>query len=326
MYYINACSTISHQGSFQNVDWINELKILTNNSELITPNYKDFIDAADLRRMSKIIRMGIACSKDCIQQAEIDNPDAIIVGTGLGCLTDTEKFLHNTLTIEGLIPPTAFIQSTHNTIAGQISLALKNHQYNMTHTQNSLSFEHALMDGMLCLDEGINSVLVGSADENIPLMDELAHSFNWSKIENKLTSGASFFIVSNAKNNSTKVQLIDCFTVGLNDTNPNALITSFLAKNNLSLNDIDLVLFNSNGTIHNDEILKDFNSVPVFSYEQYCGYYFTNVAFGMHLAIEILSKKKPFLIENKRHLRRILLYNNFNNKNIGLILLQDLET
>jgi len=325
MYYINACSTISHQGSFQNESWINELKIVTNNSKLITPNYKEFVDAADLRRMSKIIRMGIACSKDCIQQAEIDNPDAIIVGTGLGCLTDTEKFLHNTLTIEGLIPPTAFIQSTHNTIAGQISLALKNHQYNMTHTQNSLSFEHALMDAMLCLDEGKDTVLVGSADENIALMDELSKSFNWSEIENKLTSGASFFIVSNAKNNLTKVQLIDCFTVGLNDTNPKALITSFLAKNNLSLNDIDLVLFNSNGTLKLDIIQKEFNPISVLSYEHFCGYYFTNVAFGMHLATEILNKKKTSFITNNKPVHRILLYNNFNNKNIGLTLLQALE-
>jgi 3-oxoacyl-[acyl-carrier-protein] synthase II len=326
MYYINACSTISHQDSFQNESWINELKILTNNSELITPNYKDFIDAADLRRMSKIIRIGIACSKDCIRQAGIDNPDAIIVGTGLGCLADTEKFLHNTLTIKGLMPPTSFIQSTHNTTAGQISLALKNHQYNMTHTQNSLSFEHALMDGMLCLDEGINSVLVGSADENIPLMDQIAHSFNWSEIENKLTSGASFFIVSNAKNNSTKVQIIDCFTVVLNNTIPKALINSFLAKNNLSLSDIDLVLFNSNGTLKSDEILNEFNPIPVLAYEQYCGYYFTNVAFGIHLATEILSKKKSFWITNKKPIHLILLYNNFNNKNIGLTLLQTLET
>lgn len=325
MNYINACSTISHQSSFQNVAWINELKILANNSDLIIPNYKEFVDAADLRRMSKIIRMGIACSKDCIQQAKIENPDSIIVGTGLGCLTDTEKFLNNALTIEGLIPPTAFIQSTHNTIAGQISLALKNHNYNMTHTQNSLSFEHALMDGMLLLEEGKSTVLVGAADENIALMDELSKAFNWSEIENKLTSGASFFMLSNTQNSSSKAQLIDCLTVGLNTTNPTEVISSFLTNNNLQLSDIDIVLFNSNGTTKSDVISKDLNPAQVFSYEQFCGYYFTNVAFGMHLATEILHQQSSSFITNNKPIRRILLYNNFNNKNIGLTLLQTIE-
>ena len=91
MYYINACSSISHQPSFQNEKWVNDLTKLTDDSELVSPNYKEFVKGGELRRMGKIIRMGIACSKDCVQQSEITNPDAIIVGTGLGCLTDTEN-------------------------------------------------------------------------------------------------------------------------------------------------------------------------------------------------------------------------------------------
>ena len=39
--YINACSTISHQNSFQNENWINELTLLAEENELITPNYKE---------------------------------------------------------------------------------------------------------------------------------------------------------------------------------------------------------------------------------------------------------------------------------------------
>ena len=98
--YINACSTISHQNSFRNENWINELTVLEEGSELITPNYKEFIAPSAIRRMSKIIRMGLTCSKDCVEQSGIENPDAIIVGTGLGCLSDTEKFLNNSLTIK----------------------------------------------------------------------------------------------------------------------------------------------------------------------------------------------------------------------------------
>lgn len=326
MYYINACSTISHQNSFQNERWVNDLKKLCADHDLITPNYKDFIAASALRRMSNIIRMGLACSKDAIQQAGIETPDAIIVGTGLGCLTDTEKFLNNTLTIEGLIPPTSFIQSTHNTIAGQISLALKNHNYNITHTQNTLSFEHALIDAMLCLNEEDSNILIGAADEAIPLLDELAEQFGLQEIREKITTGASFFILSNQKQETSKALLVDTDTAGLNKKNPSELIDSFLEKNRLTVSDIDLVLWNSNGTISKNNIEQQFNGVNLFSYEDYCGYYFSNAAFGMHLASEILSIKEfTFDDKIKKDINRILLFNNFNNSNIGLTLLQSLE-
>ncbi len=45
-------------------------------------------------------------------------PGAIITGTALGCLEDTVTFLTRMIELnEELLPPTAFIQSTHNTVA-----------------------------------------------------------------------------------------------------------------------------------------------------------------------------------------------------------------
>lgn len=314
--YINACSTISHQNSFQNENWINELTALDTNSELVAPNYKEFIAPAALRRMSKIIRMGLTCGKDCVAQSGVDNPDAIIVGTGLGCLTDTEKFLNNALTLQGLIPPTSFIQSTHNTMAGQISLELKNHNYNVTHTQNSLSFEHALIDAMLCLNEADNNILVGAADEEIPLLNELAEQFGLNEIDNKLTSGASFFMLSNNKTNNSKAKLVDSHTIGLNTADPKKIINEFLERNNTSLAEIDMVLSNSYGTVSNDEIKNLFNPEKHTAIEQYTGYHLTTSAFGMHLGVEMIKQKS---------MNRVLIYNTLNNSNIGLILLQALE-
>ena len=325
MYFINGCSTISHQASFQKEEWANEMEILAPDSTLVAPNYREFINPGDIRRMSKIIRMGIACSKDCISQSGIENPDAIIVGTGLGCLTDTEKFLNNTLVIEGLIPPTSFIQSTHNTIAGQISLALKNHNYNMTHTQNSLSFEHTLIDGMLCLNESDSTVLVGAADESIPFLDELISKFGLTALENKLSSGASFFMVSNIKESRSKAQLVDCTTIGLNRTTVLELVDSFLESNNLQQTDIDLVLTSTFDTIKPQEITETFLNMECVNVEQYSGYHFTTSAFAMHLATEILNQEHTVLAKNKKAVKRVLLYNNLNNKNIGLTLLQSLE-
>jgi len=321
MYYINACSSISHQSSFQTKNWAENLKALAKNSELIIPNYKDFIDRSLLRRMSSINRMGLTCAIDCTKQSNETNPDAIIVGTGLGCLADTEKFLKNTLTIEGLIPPTAFIQSTHNTVAGQISLRLKNHNYNITHTQNSLSFEHALIDGLLCLEEGSKNILLGTVDEKIPLMDDLVTDFNLSVLQEKLTSGASFFMLSQDKSEQAAAYISACTAELTLNNNTKEIVLDFLTDNDLTIDNIDLVMYNTNGTVSNVEIEEDFKGVSCQNYEPYCGYYFTNSAFGLHLANEHLSNHN----NSENPIKTILLYNNYNNENIGLIIVKSIE-
>ena len=190
MYFIQHIESITHQDSFQKENIWKNLAPLTAENALISPDYKNYIPVAALRRLSTILRMGITASKAC--QENVPNEfDAISVGTALGCLTDTEKFLVTMNTVSGdILSPTAFIQSTHNTISGQISLDLKNHAYNMTHTQNALSFEVALKDGLLCVDEGKNSVLVGAADEAIPFLERLRGSL--IETDHAFTSGATF--------------------------------------------------------------------------------------------------------------------------------------
>ncbi len=85
------------------------------------------------RRMSRIIKMGVCAAMKCLQDAEIKNPDAIITGTGMGCIEDTGKFLSSYIeNEEKLLNPTPFIQSTHNTVGAAIALMLKCHNYNNT--------------------------------------------------------------------------------------------------------------------------------------------------------------------------------------------------
>ena len=74
----------------------------------------------------------------------------LLPDTGLGCLEDTEKFLSSIYTNEEkLLNPTPFIQSTHNTVAGAIALAIKCHGYNATYTHRGFSFESALEDALI---------------------------------------------------------------------------------------------------------------------------------------------------------------------------------
>lgn len=133
----------------------------------VEPEYKNYINERLLRRMARIIKMSVAASNIAMTDAGISQPDAIITGTGLGCLEDTESFLRDIISNNETLPsPTAFIKSTHNTIGGQIALMGSHYCYNMTYAHRAFSFESALLDGGLWLQEGTaQNVLVGGIDE-----------------------------------------------------------------------------------------------------------------------------------------------------------------
>lgn len=316
---ITASSTISHQPSFRNIGFSLELSELKAGSELITPDYSAFIPAMDRRRMSQVLKMSIACSIDCLEQAGVNQPDAIIVGTSMGCCVHTKNFLDKILSAnEGLLSPTSFIVSTHNTIAGQISLLLKNHGYNMTHTQNSLSFEQGLIDGMLCINDGCSNVLVGGADEQEDTLHNMRVRLNDEKIH--LSCGASFFILTNQKGNPASINLVDVGSFGLIDDS-SGIITEFLHSNNLSTEEIDLVLYSNSDQKKTEELKIIFGHSQLFDYQKITGTYFTNAAFAMHYGMDILSHRKhPVFGEG---LSKVLVCNNLIPENLGLILLDN---
>lgn len=326
MYYIHAASTISHNNTFSNKGFSENISSLNEGSVVIQPNYKEYIEPGILRRMSQIIRMSTCCAIDCIKQSAIDEPEAIIVGTGLGCLNDTEKFLMDFVSHEEhLISPTPFIQSTHNTIAGQLSLVLKNHSYNMTHTQNTLSFEYALQDGLLCIDEGKEFILVGATDEHVNTLNELAYKLNFKNVV--LTSGASFFVLSKKKRKNNNVKITASTACGMISSSKE-VIESFFLENHIQLNTIDLILYscvNNHNENNFDNLFKD---NLLCNYSKYCGIYFTNSAFGLHLGIDILNRKKvkfDFMEEELTNVKSVLVCNNLSSKNIGLTLLESDE-
>lgn len=315
--YIIASSSISHQPTFRNKGFSSILTVLNEPSAILHPDYNPFIPAMTRRRMSDVLKMAITCTIDCMEQSGLTQPDAIIVGTSMGCNTFTKNFLDKIITADGgPLSPTNFIVSTHNTIAGQISILLGNQHYNMTHTQNSLSFEQALIDGMLCLKDECSHVLVGAADE----MENALFNMNARLGIHDLHAacGASFFILSSEKSGTTSIRLVDVGSFGLVD-GLSEITTAFLHSNNLSAVDIDAVLYSCSNqkTIH--EWNEIFSTGTLFDYEKICGTYFTNSGFAMDYGIDILSNTKhPVLGEN---IRRILICNNTIPENLGLILI-----
>ena len=301
MYFIQHIESITHQDSFQKENIWNELKPLTEAGELVSPDYKNYIPVAALRRLSTILRMGITASKAC-QEKVSHEFDSIAVGTALGCLTDTEKFLVTINTVSGdVLSPTAFIQSTHNTISGQISLDLKNHAYNMTHTQNALSFEVALKDGLLCIDEGKKSVLVGAADEAIPFLERVRSLMH---TELPFTSGATFMVLSGEKGNS--IAHIQACEVSFSVENTQTKIEQFLATNNTSFEELDLVL--EAGSDLKDRAKKH------HSFTHYSGFYQSASSFAVHMA-------NDWFINNPND-RTILIVNNLESGKLGLTLVK----
>src|SRR5882672_1826936 len=130
--FIRSASCISPQQTFQDQLFFNEPKEYTANLlKVIEPDYKKILDAKLMRRMSRIVRIGLAAATSCLKDAGQENIDAIVTGTAYGCMEDSETFLRKIVEQdEQMLSPPSFIQSTHNTVGAQIALFLKCHTYN----------------------------------------------------------------------------------------------------------------------------------------------------------------------------------------------------
>lgn len=170
--FIKSMSLVSCQKPLSN-DWIEEPCSFDNKFVRASePDVKGLISPGEARRMSRILRRTIWTSLTALQNAGVKDPDAIITGTGMGCIENSEKFLIDLARFgENCLKPTLFMQSTHNTISSLIAIVLKCHGYNNTYSHTDISFESALLDGWLQILSGmISNALVGSHDEVTPFM------------------------------------------------------------------------------------------------------------------------------------------------------------
>jgi len=319
----------------------------------VEPNYKDYIEPLARRRMGKVIRRSIVASSMALKDAGIQLPDAIITGTGHGSIEETESFLismlhHN----ESLLNPTPFIQATFNSISTQIAIHLNCISYNSTYVHRGLSFESALMDAVLLLNEGsANNVLVGGADEitkNHYIMTKRTGAWKEELISNKdlLASktkgsmageGAVFFILSNKKLNNTYATLTGTktfYNVKTSD-DMNQHIIELLAKHNLNPSDIDVFLTGINGDFDKDQIYyaiasQLFADKTLAYYKHLCGEYFTSPAFALWLASNMIKRNyisSGVIVKGNKpaSLRHILIYNRFNRYEHSLMLISAIE-
>ncbi|MDR2359510.1 MAG: beta-ketoacyl synthase chain length factor [Prevotellaceae bacterium] len=324
--YLTSTGLISPQRTFEN-DFSCGLE--TEGAPIlpaIEPNYKGLINPVQLRRMSRILKLGLGAAQLCINNAGGQQPDAIIVGTGLACVNDLEIFLKSIIeTGEQSLSSIPFINSLHNTVAAQVARTLKIQTYNNTHCHRGASFENALLDALMLLHEKEHQqVLVGGIDEFS------THYYNLLTPKVVTGEGAGFFLLSNAPagKNSVKISAVRTFYAPEEN-----FIARFLAEQHTPAHHLDAVLLGINGNPGDDAVycrLMDSFFPPscqLITYKHLCGEYHTSSAFGLALAAHSIAAgafPAPAIFKPGKAAKpqKVLLYNHYQNCNHTLILIE----
>lgn len=348
--YINSIASISPQKTFDNALFLDEITDYNSNVIFaVDPDYKQYIPPAAARRMAKGIKMGVVASKMAMEEAGIETVDAIITGTGMGCMIDSEKFVSAIIdNDEQYLTPTSFIQSTHNTVAGQIALGIGCKGYNFTYVHAAISFESALLDAKLQLEnDEAQDILVGGVEE-LGNHTTLVHKTidhikpNAISISEMLASrtggavfseSADFFVVSNQKGKSCYAELtaVETFNT-LSKEKVTISIEKFLNDNDFTIDDVDVVVLGNNGDADFDRYYQSlsegmFKNTQQLFYKHLVGENNSVSAFGVWLASKVLRSQSIPDIVKMNHIKTsdvktILCYNQYRGQNHSLILLQ----
>ncbi|MGY8951942.1 MAG: beta-ketoacyl synthase N-terminal-like domain-containing protein [Flavobacteriales bacterium] len=309
--------------------------------EIDKPNYKEYISPVKSRRMGKVIKMGIVACMDALRDANIENPDAIIAGTGMGCQEDSEQFLEAVINDkEQFLTPTSFIQSTHNTVAGQVALMLKCNAYNFTYCHRGFSFENALIDAEITLSENRSkNILAFGLDEITAHSRKTFQRIGWSvneacnplellKSDHKGTiygEGTASFVLSENKteNSYGSIEEIEMLY------KPNQIEVENKLKEIAEKHSIDLVLAGYNGDPQFDKYYPNletiFSCASIGGFKHLVGEYHTASSFALWLTCMVLKDQVlPEVVQlkgpKKSSFQKILIYNHYNNLNHSFIL------
>jgi 3-oxoacyl-[acyl-carrier-protein] synthase II len=348
--FINGLGNISAQKTWDNTQFLDEIVEYKNNYlKSVDPEYKEYINPVAIRRMSHVIKMGIASAKICLKDAGLEMPDAIITGTGFGCIEDTEKFLIQVIDqAEEQLNPTAFMQSTHNAVNGQLAIILGCKNYNFTYCQRGFSFENALLDAFLqCKEKAQAQLLVGGFDEISPNYFKVNDRINmWKKeaisnldLLSHKTEGtiagefSTYFVIGNkpTANCYAELKALETF---YKPSDPSELVDRVKQFTERSASEKpDLVIYGYSGDSTEDFWMdavhdKLFAEVPGAYYKHLCGEHYTASAWATWLGARALKENRIPAIallpgsNHPKQVRTILVVNNYRGRNFSAILLQ----
>lgn len=253
------------------------------------PDTKGLIAPSEARRMSRILKRAVSTALSALKDSGIEHPDAIVTGTGMGCMENSEKFLADLSRFgENCLKPTLFMQSTHNTISSLIAIVLKCHGYNNTYSHKGISFESSLLDAWIQMRCGsIGNALVGAHDEVTPFM---AMVMERTHPEYRLVSETSVTAVLTsdaALKNLCEVEDVKLFY----RPEPDDLMQELNRREN------DILLLGVNGNEINDkpyvELVEGLNHNPLtLQYKNVFGDNFSSSALAFYVGSKIFEKQK----------------------------------
>lgn len=294
----------------------------------IDPSFKDYVSPIEARRMGKILKRAIATSREALTASGLTEVDAIITGTGYGCLENTELFL-DALTTEGeqLLKPTHFMQSTHNTISSLVAIQMKNHGYNATYAHKGISFDSAMYDAVLQMRLGkINSALVGGHDELTENFYHILKKGGMMGHDDEMCAEAAVSVVIGSQGSNSLCKLVD-FKI-LHQPTIEKL------KNITTKYKADYILTGISGNHSNDEAYlaeakELFCGAALLKYKHLFGESFTSSGLGFYVAAHCLKEGKipaHLFVDPKdktdRKPANILVFNRSDGTNYSLALLE----
>jgi 3-oxoacyl-[acyl-carrier-protein] synthase II len=352
VYYINGIGILSPQKTFDNDAFLTELSSYHENVlTCVTPDFKNYINPIQLRRLNRMLRIGLTAATICLRDAKVQTPEGIITGTGYGFLDETAKFLRELLQQqEKQLTPTYFMQSTYNALSGLIALSVKCMGYNNAYVSRGLAFENVLDDAMLRLIENPDAnYLIGAFDEAAEVQYSASIRETYFKAEhihnldlfNTTTKGsiqgegAAFFMLSGKPSDTTWCVLLDMqFIYNPAEAEEVKLgIAAFLQKNSLSIQDIDLWVDGASGDIVRDRVINElaqttFKSIFHTRFKHLCGESCTASSFALWLGASIIRHQhvpdplKVYPEKNPAQLKTVLIVNQYMNKNFSFFLLR----
>ena len=312
MLYIEGMSCISAQS--QSTDRP-ALAVLSSEEKFVKaaePNYKERINPRSIRRFDKVTKMGLYSSLESMQNANVEAIDAVITGVGQTFASGPAKLLTTIIEHdEKFVNPLSFVSSLLSNASGQIALYLKCHGYNTTHSQRGFTFESALIDAGIQLEEkACKTILVGGVEEHSPTYRALSEKqgiissldknsradFLSEETNGRVGEGAAFFILKKEKSDTSLacIKGVDCNFIVTEPEEVGIPFQAFLEKQGLQLDDIDLVLsgkcFEPTLDRSVDFIEDQFcQNLPIIHFKKYCGEYATSTAFALWMGTQLFQ-------------------------------------
>lgn len=310
----------------------------------IEPDYMGTIPLGQLRRMGRSVRMATGAGMPLLNQHQVDG---IILATTDGGMGDCHRFLDQIMEFnEGTLTPTNFVQGAPGASAGGLAMGARNTGYNNTHSNKGLSFENALVDAALLLEEGVaDRLLVGAVEEiseaqfNIERIAGFVKEGDTDSLSLLSSNtpgtangeGATMFVVSRS-HEGAMARFVDAWgTSTTHAQKVRAALTAFLTKNRVNLADVDLLVTGANGDGRYDHfyasVAEDFpGSTPIMAFKHLFGENPAAPAFAAWVVAHLLQGQiAPAEMMLRGPLTKpgtVLIYNHFQGQQHGFVLMR----